>query len=178
LKPGRLRFAAVTEKPFYKTADFWVAVGVFILAVAVSVITVAVAVSSSPNKLAAGLLQSMAFLLSIVAAFIFGRIASRKSAQDALRSHAKSAFRRSLSIYWAFRRLDDKINEQATTLDTIAAQRNGELDPMLVRLAMDTIQTQVQEQLGTSSDSLEDWRDIVPEEVKLVEDEAGKRING
>jgi hypothetical protein len=43
---------------------------------------------------------------------------------------------------------------------------------------MDTIQTQVQEQLGTSSDSLEDWRDIVPEEVKLVEDEAGKRING
>ena len=70
-----------------------------------------------------------------------------------MRLHTRPAFRRVLDLYISLGRLSDRVREYN------AEKPDNRLD------VIDAI---VGEQLGTMDSALEDWRDIVPEDVEEI----------
>ena len=70
-----------------------------------------------------------------------------------MRLHTRPAFRRVLDLYMSLGRLSDRISEYNY------ANPDSRLD---------VIEAIVDEQLGTMDSALEDWRDIVPEDVEEI----------
>jgi len=158
-----------------KQGGLWVALAIFIGAIIVAVITVIVAGASHPNPLAAGLLQGIAVVLSVAASFWFGRLATEQAAADSLRPHAKSAFRRVVGLFRAFGNISDTIDFQMVTLEQIASENHGHLEVAHVRLVMDALKAQAVAQISTVNDAMDDWRDLVPEDVQAIEEQARTR---
>lgn len=143
--------------------------GLFIATAILAIVTVKVATSAPANRTAAALLQVMTLALGIVASVYTGRRTARTAAEDVLRPHARSAFRRVLSLFQAFGRLEQSIDDRTEDLTQIANANSGNVEIASVRLAMNALRSQVIEQVGTASDAMADWRDIVPEEVEKIE---------
>lgn len=145
-------------------------VGVVGAAIALAIVTVVVASAKTPNRPAAALLQALTLLLTIGASFAVGRASARVAAEDLLRPHARSAFRRGFGLYLAFGRLNQSIQERQLLIQE-ATNEDGTVDSRYVSMALDLLRAQVIEQIGTANDALGDWRDIVPDEVRAVEAE-------
>ena len=125
--------------------------------VAALLIAVWMAFSASSRQLTS--LESVLFQILIAAAgvsgsFIAGRNSSLKAAQEMIRPHARSAFRRLFSMNRSLQNLSAMISEM----------RRDKPDQRL-----DTIQSLVNEQIWTGQDSLADWRDIIPEDMAEFE---------
>ncbi|MET8370569.1 hypothetical protein ABZU42_12670 [Micromonospora profundi] len=149
--------------------------GLFVGAVALAVLTVYVAVQKPPNLLATGLLQAITLIFS-TAGSIFLTLASAKSAaDDSLRRHARSAFRRMRNLYEALGRLRTEIDRQSVRLAGLGTGSTSRVDYEHVRAGFVALDQLVTEQIATADDALEDWRDIVPEEVQEIQEQARKR---
>ena len=83
-----------------------------------------------------------------------GRQSAREAAREIIKPHARSAFRRLLSLYQSLSRV-------ATTIESSQSDESPEYPVIIAK-----IEAIVVEQLNTADDALEDWRDIVPEDVK------------
>jgi hypothetical protein len=136
----------------------WPGVGVIVAAVILAVITVVVGVHEPPNTLATALLQAFTFILTLLGAYIFAKPAAESAAQDLIRVHARSAFRRQTGLYMGLGRLTDEIDSQIA----------GE-DDERVQLRLKVLRAMIVEQVGMSGDALADWRDLVPDEVAELE---------
>ena len=90
----------------------------------------------------------------LLGSYIFGKNSAAAGALDVVKPHARAAFRRVFALYRSLYRLSSKIE---------ALKEEGP-DHRL-----DLIQALVNEHIGTGEDAIEDWRDIVPEEVKEIE---------
>jgi hypothetical protein len=90
----------------------------------------------------------------LLGSYIFGRNSAGAGALDVVRPHARAAFRRVAALYSSLYRLSEKIEE---------LKEEGP-DHRL-----DLIQALVNEHIATGQDAIEDWRDIVPEEVAEIE---------
>ena len=101
------------------------------------------------------LLQIFTLVTGLVGSFIFGRQSAREAARDIIKPLARSAFRRLLSLY---RSLSRVANILASSQDFESRE-----DYEVMHAKLEGI---VVEQLTTASDALEDWRDIVPEDVE------------
>ena len=100
------------------------------------------------------LFQILIFAAGLSGSFIAGRNSSLKAAQEMIRPHARSAFRRLFSMNRSLQNLSAMISEM----------RRDKPDQRL-----DTIQSLVNEQIWTGQDSLADWRDIIPEDMAEFE---------
>ena len=125
---------------------------IFSIVVAISFIILSFfrSMSSIENTLFQVLISGTGLLGS----YIFGRNSARAGALDVVRPHARAAFRRAMALYKSLYRLSAKIEELKET----------DYDRRL-----DLIQALVNEQIATGQDAIEDWRDIVPDEVEEVE---------
>ena len=99
--------------------------------------------------------------------YIFGRSSATDSAREALRLHARPAFRRALELYRRLYFLSVEIEN---------LKEEGE------DRRLDIIQAIVNEQIRTGDSTIEDWRDIVPDDVedvvnRLGENESNTRDN-
>ena len=103
-------------------------------------------------------LQSFSLLAGLGGSFIFGRQSAREAAREIIKPHARSAFRRLLSLYQSLSRVADVIE---------SSQNSESLEKNQVTLAK--LEAIVIEQLSSADDAIEDWRDIVPEEVKELD---------
>lgn len=83
------------------------------------------------------------------------RRSAREAARDIIKPLARSAFRRLLSLYLSLSRV---ANILASSQDFESRE-----DYEVMHAKLEGI---VVEQLTTASDALEDWRDIVPEDVE------------
>jgi len=99
------------------------------------------------------LLQGICLGLGLVGSYFFGKQSAKAAALEMIKPHARSAFRRLISLYKSLSRVS-----------TIIAQ-NEELKPNDQKIALAQISAIVSQQVDTADDALEDWRDIVPEEV-------------
>ena len=99
--------------------------------------------------------QVVSLALGVYGSYKFGQNAARAAAQDVIRPHARSAVRRLLA--WRDSLLSLSVRIEDFRLD-------GE-DPRL-----DIIQVIIEEQLPAGDFAIEDWRDIVPEEVDEIVD--------
>ena len=103
-------------------------------------------------------LQICGALIGIAVSFYSARLSVREAAREIIKPHARSAFRRLLSLYRS-------ISEVGRIIEL---SRNAEsLDSDKVILA--ELKGIVFWKLVTADDALEDWKDIVPDEVKELD---------
>ena len=97
--------------------------------------------------------QFISLALGLFGSYLFGRHSARKMAREAVRPYARMAFRRVLGLYGSMERL----------LTRIAHFNEQNPDHRL-----EIIHAIVVEQVETGNFALEDWRDIIPEEVDEI----------
>lgn len=129
------------------------------VSVGVAVVFTLTSIDRQLTPLESTLLQALSLLAGFAGSYLFGMISARDTAQDIIKPHARSAFRRVLYLYTSLSRL-------ARAIDRARAS-GAEAGSTFTHL--DTLQAIVFEQIATAGDSLEDWRDIVPEDVAEVE---------
>lgn len=100
-------------------------------------------------------LQVLSLLIGVGVSLFVSRQSAEETAREIIKPHARSAFRRLRSLY-------ESLSRAATEIRSL--DRSESLDDYRVILAkLDAIVT---EQLTTADDALEDWQDIVPEDVQ------------
>lgn len=137
-----------------KNQGFWLVAG----SIAVSAFFVVVSSLRDLTALESTLLQVFSIGLGLAGSFIIGREGSKEAAADLIKPHAKSAFRRVLSLYNSLSRLATAIEIQKEQLTNNKAAQHS----------LEKLQGIVIEQISTADDALEDWKDIIPEELDKV----------
>lgn len=133
---------------FYRTLAILLIAGSIALAVAF----VIASATRELTTLEIVVLQVMVLLLSLVGSFVFSREFVDGAADQSLKRHAKSAFRRVLSLFRGLSRIAEVVEEPGDDL----------------RRALAVIGATVREQIDTADDALEDWREIVPEDADAL----------
>lgn len=133
------------------------------LIVAAVVVAVAFAIVASERTLTAlegVLLQSFSLVAGLVGSFLFGKVASRQAAREMIKPHARSAFRRLISLFKSLSRVA-KIIADAQSTETAKDYS----------IALKQLEAVVMEQLATADDAMEDWNDVVPEDVQELKEQ-------
>jgi len=104
--------------------------------------------------------QVFVLTAGIAGSFIFGRQSARETAKEMIKSHAKSAFRRLRSLY-------ENLSRAATVIQSGQVTDSQENNQVTLARLEEIVATQ----LITADHALEDWNDIVPEEVEELKQE-------
>ncbi|NII11302.1 hypothetical protein [Oleiagrimonas sp. C23AA] len=121
-------------------------------AVLVAFIAIIAAAIRPLTSLENTLLWVIALALSFVGSFYIGKESATSAAREIIRPHARSAFRRLFSLYQSLSRVGIEISKSK--------------DPQSHAITLARMEAIVVEQLATADDALEDWCDIVPDEVE------------
>ena len=104
------------------------------------------------------LLQFIFLSIGCGVSYSVGKQSVEKAAKEIIKPHARSAFRRLLSLY-------QSLSRAATTIESAQISDSHEND----QVALARLEEIITEQLSKADDALEDWRDIVPEDVEELE---------
>ena len=132
----------------------WIWPGLISLVILGSTI-VSVLLASILNLSSDVLLQFIFLAIGCGVSYWVGQKSVKRAAEEIVKPHAKSAFRRLLSLY-------DNLSRSATVIQS--GQVSDSQENYQVTLAR--LEEIVAAQLITADDALEDWNDIVPEEVE------------
>lgn len=133
--------------------------GFVLVAAAITITVIFLYLSSGDRQLTSlenTLFQVLSLGLGLAGSYALG--SSRDAAKEIIKPYAKSAFRRLLSLYNSLSRVAEVIEKSRPT------NENEQIDPAV----LDVLDAIVTAQLDTADDALEDWRDIVSEEVEEV----------
>ncbi len=130
-----------------------------VVSVSIPVILAFVSASRPLTPLESALMQGFSLIAGLYGSYVLGRRSSVHAARELIKPHARSAFRRVVTLYNSLSRLAFSI-ERARAAEE---QASPPITPL------DTLEAIVMEQLATADDAMEDWRDIVPEDVKELE---------
>ena len=125
----------------------------FIVCIAITCTFVGLSSVRSPTIFEISLFQLAILASGLFGSYIFGKNSSLAAARELISPHARSAFRRVTALYDSLQRLSIRIEELKEGVDDH-------------RLTL--VQALVDEQIWTGHDAMEDWRDIVPDEVAKV----------
>ena len=125
-----------------------------VITIVLSVILIFVAQSRPLTPLEGVLLQVVILAAGLGASYMIGKNAAMEAARSIIRPHARSAFRRVYNLYASLYRLSTRIE--------MLNDQNPDHRLQLIRALVD-------EQFATGGDALEDWRDIIPEDVDEME---------
>ncbi len=129
-----------------------------LFSIGISIILAYTATQRTLSGLESALWQIFVFAGGLAGSFIFGRQSAQEAAREMIKPHARSAFRRLLSLY-------QSLSRAATTIESAQISDSHEND----QVALARLEEIITEQLSTADDALEDWRDIVPEDVGELE---------
>lgn len=135
-----------------KKIEQWLPFLLILVAFAIAGFSIFIANQRSLTSLENTLLQAFSLAFGLIGSFYFGKQSTKDAAKEIIKPHARSAFRRLISLYESLSRVGieiEKSKESQSETITIA-----KMEAIIV------------EQLATADDALEDWRDIVPEEVE------------
>lgn len=144
------------DKPIIKRAAFWGAVGLLLLSAVGVVVLVVVSSERTLSSLEGTLLQVLILSASLAGSFIHGRQSAQLAARELVKPAARSAFRRVLGLYASLGRL-------AETVQRLRSDAGGTHD------RLDIVEALITEQQASVNDAMEDWRDLVPDDVADVE---------
>lgn len=150
----------------------WLGVGLAALAVVLSTSAVITAIVRDLTALELTLFQVISLSLGLTGSYVFGRYSAHEAAREVIRPHARSAFRRVLSHYGALQRYAVALEERSDVLTRISKNHGGSVPIEHVEAALALLSAQVIEQIGTAGDAMEDWKDLVPDEVEKIERQA------
>jgi uncharacterized protein (UPF0333 family) len=113
------------------------------------------------------LLWLVGLTVSIGGSYIISRSSVEKTAQVHVKRYARSSFRRVFSLYRFISRL----------AHTITNDRNS--DFFSADQELDKIEAIIKSEIYTAYDAIEEWRDIVPEDVEEIMKSVGRtKIEG
>ena len=107
-----------------------------------------------PSARETALFQVIILICGLLGSYIFGRNTAKVAARDEIKLHARPAFRRVIALYNSLIRLSI----------IIEGLKEEKADHKL-----EQIQVLVDEHIHTGGHALEDWRDIIPEDVAEIE---------
>lgn len=116
-----------------------------------------------------GLYQFIFFSAGVGFSFFSGRQSARVAAADVLRPHAKAAMRRLTNLGAGIRGFGEALNAERRYIETEAENNGGMVPATHVTQAHEMLSIQIQAQIRTTTDAMEDWREFVPDEVAAVE---------
>ena len=125
-----------------------------VITIVLSVILIFVAQSRPLTPLEGILFQVVILAAGLGASYMIGKNTAMEAARSIIRPHARSAFRRVYNLYASLYRLSTRIE--------MLNDQNPDHRLQLIRALVD-------EQFATGGDALEDWRDIIPEDVDEME---------
>lgn len=128
------------------------------LAIAVSIIFVIVSAYRDLSALENTLLQVFSLGLGLIGSYVIGQESAQQTAEDMIKPHARSAFRRLVSLTQSLSRL-------ANTMHVI---RPDESQNPQAAAIVDRLEAIVIEQISTAADALEDWRDVLPDDFNAL----------
>ncbi len=123
--------------------------------IVVSVIFAYTATQRTLTGLESMIWQIFAFGAGLAGSFIFGRQSAREAATEVIKPYARSAFRRLIFLYLTLRR--------AAIAVELAQHSESQENYQVILARLEEI---IAAQLMTADDALEDWNDIVPEDVE------------
>lgn len=137
-----------------KKTEQWLPIFLLISAFLIVGLSVYISSQRELTSLENTLLQVFALGLGLIGSFIFGKQSAKEAAKELIKPHARSAFRRLISLYESLSRVGYEIeNYQSTNSNISEGHTMAKLEAIVI------------EQLATADDALEDWNDIVPDEV-------------
>lgn len=153
-----------------KNSDFKSAVVpslLFLVSIGVAAYFVHVSTTRVFTHLEGVLLQVFALVVGLTSSFIFGRQAADDRARELIKPHARSAIRR-------LRFLSAGLGRVAQAIRDCESPEN-------YRETLAILRAIVVEQLAAADDALEEWEDIVPEDVRALRERllagGGRRAN-
>jgi hypothetical protein len=146
-----------------KLGKSWLPPALLIAAVLVAAFFSRTATERTLSGLESVLLQMFALVAGVTGSYLVGKQSASDAAREIMKPHARSAFRRLMSLYASLSRV----------LTEIAAYNAGG-EKNSGQMALARLEGIVIEQIATADDALEDWIDIVPEEVKELREKLEK----
>jgi len=119
-----------------------------------SILFILISTSRQLTALENILWQILILLIGLWGTFVLGQKSARENAQELIKPHARSAFRRLLSLYQSLGRV-------ATEIENFQSNKVDNHEIVLAKL-----QAIVVEQITTADDALADWEDIIPKEIQ------------
>ena len=98
--------------------------------------------------------QIFVLVAGLTGSFIAGKQTAREAASEIIKLHARSAFRRLISLY-------NGLSRAANAIESSQSSKSDE-DYQVLLARLEEIVTA---QLTTADDALDDWNDLVPEDV-------------
>ena len=133
-----------------------------LFSIGISVILAYTATQRTLSSLESILWQIFVFAGGLAGSFIFGRQSAREAAREFLKPHARGAARYLISLYKSILRA-----RSAATIVVASQDLAPSAGDHVIRAYLIAIFT---EQLATADDALENWRDILDEELEdLIE---------
>lgn len=129
-----------------------------ILAIVVSAIFIVVATLRDLSALENTLLQVFSLGVGLIGSYILGQESAREAGREMMKPHARSAFRRLLSLTQSLSRL----------VQTMSSVRPETEENAQAAAIVDRLEGIVVEQIAQAADALEDWRDVLPEEFQAM----------
>lgn len=145
-----------TPEPFWMHGAFWASVVLILAALAGSVALVVVSADRELSRLETALFQVLILAAGLSGSYLFGQQSAKSAARELMKPAARSAFRRVLWLYGSLGRLAETLKAFSET--------PGSTDRHL-----EVVRALVTEQQASVSDAMEDWRDLVPDDVADVE---------
>ena len=143
------------EKPWYLRVDIWGLYLLILISVGLAITYIVIASRRILTPLEGTMFQFFVLGLGIMGSFLFGKQSAKQAAMDLIKPHARSAFRRLMAL-------------------AIDQDKRKEISVTNNKLILEKLEAIVIEQIATANDALEDWRDIVPEDVKEITDKVSK----
>ena len=153
-------FGKLFRRKLHSLGKNWFWILLIVAAIALAVVMIAMSASRPLSAFETALWQTLSLAAGLYASYRFGQNAAREAAQDVIKPHARSALRRILSLRDSLFRLSERIEEYKSVSD----------DPR-----MEVIQAIIHEQIPAGGSAVEDWRDIVPEDVEEILEQWPKR---
>ena len=107
--------------------------------------------------------QILILSTSLIGSYQIGRQTAKDIAREMIKPHAKSAFRRVMSLYRTLSRVAGVIADP---------------DPKNDALKLTLIEGIVVEQINTADDALADWQEVIPESTEELRKKMNERQEG
>lgn len=137
-----------------------------IASVVIAVFFIYLSADRSLTTLESSLFQIFTLSVGLIGSYLLGKESAAKNARELMKPHARSAFRRLVALYQGLSRIDGEI--QVSRLSMSSDQ--------YVNSCLGKLEGMVTEQIATAADALEDWNDIVPEDVQELKEKLESAI--
>jgi hypothetical protein len=141
------------------------------LLVVLLILTIVVTGNPKSTSLENGLLQFISFVFSTAIALAIGYFSAREQGRELVQPHGRKAVRRIVTLGSGIQSFGEILAAERTRMER-QAEQSGSVTLSEVETTFTVLASQIDGQLRTVGDAIEDWRDVVPDEVRAIEEQA------